>query len=76
LLSISFFFGNERKVSVSFSTLVFPTRQDGVVDDHGPDVEADDKEDGENEAKVYDSEATKDDEALAETEMEEQHAAK
>jgi hypothetical protein len=32
--------------------VVFPTGQDGVVDDHGSDVEADDKEDGENEAKL------------------------
>jgi hypothetical protein len=55
--------------------VVFPTGQDGVVDDHGPDVEADDKEDGDNEAKLDDSEATKDDEAFAETKMEEQHTA-
>jgi hypothetical protein len=56
--------------------VVFPTRQDGVVDDHGPDVETVDKEDGENEAKVDDSEATKNDEDFAETKMEELHEAK
>jgi hypothetical protein len=56
--------------------VVFPAGQDGVVDDHVTDVEADDKEDGENEAKVDDSEATKDDEAVAQTEVDKKHAAK
>jgi hypothetical protein len=56
--------------------VVFPTRQDGVGDDHGPDVETVDKEDVENEAKVDDSEATKDDEYFAETEVEDLREAK
>jgi hypothetical protein len=56
--------------------VVFPTRQDGVVDDHGPDVETIDKEDVENEAKVDDFEATKDDEDFAETEVKELREAK
>jgi hypothetical protein len=53
--------------------IVFPSGQDGVVDDNGIGVETDEKE---NEAKVDDSEVTKDDEAVAETEVDEQHTTK